>query len=327
MEFIVGALVVLGFLAIVARFIARDASGEVRLPRVVNESIGMWALRRLTGRRLGMPDEDGELDDDLVINPNAADATRAALGAVLAASASHPAAAPLPAQPAILRDAFGAERALDRVEPTRRRNLAPGRGRASRAARSPHMTSATPVLDLRRRQRAQVSRRRSRSARRLTALAAIAAVLIVAVAVGAAIGAADRSAGLQGEVLAATGRPEGTANAARAVGLSPAPSVGPRTSMPAASGPLHAGSSPSVAPPIASITCSSLALLVTCDGSGSERAVAYAFSFGSGSTLSGSSPIASNQYAIAGTYAITLTVTDAAGHPGLTPDGFTITIP
>ena len=48
-EWIVGALVVLGFVAIAVRFLPRDAAGQVRLPRVVEDSIGMWAVRRLTG--------------------------------------------------------------------------------------------------------------------------------------------------------------------------------------------------------------------------------------------------------------------------------------
>jgi pyruvate/2-oxoglutarate dehydrogenase complex dihydrolipoamide acyltransferase (E2) component len=168
-EFIVGAFVALGFLAILVRFIARDASGEVRLPRIVDDSIGMWTLRRLSGRRLGQGDGDDELDDGLVIDPNAADATRVALGAAVAATS---------------------------------------RRARSRAAVSAHMGSATPVLDLRRRQQARLGRRRSPSMRRLAAFAAIAAVLIVAIAVGAAIGAADRSPSPQGEVLAATGHPQ-----------------------------------------------------------------------------------------------------------------------
>jgi pyruvate/2-oxoglutarate dehydrogenase complex dihydrolipoamide acyltransferase (E2) component len=168
-EFIVGAFVALGFLAILVRFIARDASGEVRLPRIVDDSIGMWTLRRLSGRRLGQGDGDDELDDGLVIHPDAADATRAALGAAVAATS---------------------------------------RRAPSRAAVSAHMVSATPVLDLRRRQQARLGRRRSPSMRRLAAFAAIAAVLIVAIAVGAAIGAADRSPSPQGEVLAATGHPQ-----------------------------------------------------------------------------------------------------------------------
>jgi hypothetical protein len=152
-------------------------------------------------------------------------------------------------------------------------------------------------------------------------------VLIVAVAVGAAIGAADRAPSLQGEVLAATGRPEATADSARAVGLSAARSAPARTSTPAPSGPESAGSGPAGAPPIASITCSSVALLVTCDGSGSDPAATYAFAFESGATVSGSSPIASHQYGSAGSYTIKLTVSDAAGHPAMTPGEFTITIP
>jgi hypothetical protein len=51
-EWIVGTLVVLGFIAIVARFVPRDHAGGTRLPGIVNDSIGMWALRRLTGRPL-----------------------------------------------------------------------------------------------------------------------------------------------------------------------------------------------------------------------------------------------------------------------------------
>jgi hypothetical protein len=58
-EWIVGALVVLGFVAIAVRFVPREDAGRVRLPRIVDESVGMWALRRLTRRALWeRPDED-----------------------------------------------------------------------------------------------------------------------------------------------------------------------------------------------------------------------------------------------------------------------------
>jgi hypothetical protein len=58
-EWIVGALVVLGFVAIAVRFVPREDAGRVRLPRIVDESVGMWALRRLTRRSLSeRPDED-----------------------------------------------------------------------------------------------------------------------------------------------------------------------------------------------------------------------------------------------------------------------------
>lgn len=58
MELLATALVVVGFVAIVIRFFARDAAGELRLPRIVDDSIGMWALRRATGQSLGAHDED-----------------------------------------------------------------------------------------------------------------------------------------------------------------------------------------------------------------------------------------------------------------------------
>jgi hypothetical protein len=52
-EWIVGAFIVLGLIAVVIRFLPRDAAGVVVLPRIVNDSIGMYLLRRATGRRLG----------------------------------------------------------------------------------------------------------------------------------------------------------------------------------------------------------------------------------------------------------------------------------
>lgn len=50
MELVVGALVVLALIAILIRFAFRDASGAVRLPRIIDQSIGMWVVRRLLGR-------------------------------------------------------------------------------------------------------------------------------------------------------------------------------------------------------------------------------------------------------------------------------------
>jgi hypothetical protein len=52
-EWIVGALAAFGLIAVVLRFVARDEAGELALPRIVDESVGMWALRRVTGRPLG----------------------------------------------------------------------------------------------------------------------------------------------------------------------------------------------------------------------------------------------------------------------------------
>ena len=61
-EWIVGALVVLGFIAIALRFVPRDAAGRARLPRIVEESIGMWAVRRLTGQAASNRLDDGDTD-------------------------------------------------------------------------------------------------------------------------------------------------------------------------------------------------------------------------------------------------------------------------
>ncbi|HEY8988774.1 MAG TPA: hypothetical protein VIM39_07105, partial [Candidatus Limnocylindrales bacterium] len=53
MEFVVATLVVLGFIAIIARFAPRDDAGRVRLPGIIDQSIAMWALRRVMRRPLG----------------------------------------------------------------------------------------------------------------------------------------------------------------------------------------------------------------------------------------------------------------------------------
>jgi len=54
MELVVGLVVVVGILFVAARFLVRPGgSGAVRLPQVVDDSIGMWVLRRLSGRPLG----------------------------------------------------------------------------------------------------------------------------------------------------------------------------------------------------------------------------------------------------------------------------------
>ena len=53
MELIVAALTVMGLILVAARFLLRDEAGQLVLPRIVDDSIGMWLLRRLTGRPLG----------------------------------------------------------------------------------------------------------------------------------------------------------------------------------------------------------------------------------------------------------------------------------
>jgi hypothetical protein len=175
-ELIVGALVVLGFVAIVARFITRDETGQIRLPRIVDDSIGMWALRRITGRRLWERPWDDEQPEQIELDPTSSDPTRAALGTIARANATDPSLGPA--------------------------KVAATRYVASRHRKREIVASPTPVLDLRRRQNAE--RRRSSRLPRGAIVASVGAALIVgAIVIGLSIG---RGA-LNGAVLSSTGRP------------------------------------------------------------------------------------------------------------------------
>jgi outer membrane biosynthesis protein TonB len=90
-EWIVGAFVVLGFVAIVVRFVPRDVAGRVRLPRVIDDSIGMWALRRLTRRSLTEGPEEGDGDGVLPNRFVASAARLEALGVRPAGRVARPA--------------------------------------------------------------------------------------------------------------------------------------------------------------------------------------------------------------------------------------------
>ena len=59
-EWLVLGFVVFWLLAIVARFLPRDASGEVQLPEIVDGSIGMYTARRLLRRPTDPFDEPPE---------------------------------------------------------------------------------------------------------------------------------------------------------------------------------------------------------------------------------------------------------------------------
>jgi hypothetical protein len=50
--------------AILGRFVLRSGSGEVVLPHIVDDSIGMWVLRKVTGRRLGERQPEDDADDE-----------------------------------------------------------------------------------------------------------------------------------------------------------------------------------------------------------------------------------------------------------------------
>jgi hypothetical protein len=221
-ELLAGALVVLGFLAILVRFIGRDSSGEIRLPRVVDDSIGMWTLRRITGLPLGERAWDDESDGDQQLDPNAPEPTRAALGAITVANAAGATAiavstangAKATVVPARVVQAPGARTP---VPPTRDIAVRPRARR--RPGHSASMLSPTPVLDLRRRQQALARPRRSFWRRHSIVIGVAAVVVVVAIV---ALGFAAQQQPPQGQVLAATGRPQLPGQAAAgAVGESP----------------------------------------------------------------------------------------------------------
>jgi len=63
------------------------------------------------------------------------------------------------------------------------------------------------------------------------------------------------------------------------------------------------------------MSCSAVALLATCNANGSTGAATYQFDFGDGTpAVQGPSPLALHAYLAAGTYTVTLTVTDVQGH-------------
>ena len=55
--------------------------------------------------------------------------------------------------------------------------------------------------------------------------------------------------------------------------------------------------------------------LATCNGNASTGATTYQFDFGDGTpAVTGQSPLALHTYVAAGTYTVTLTVSDGQGH-------------
>lgn len=164
----------------------------------------MWALRRVTGRRLWERPWDDELANDAGLDPNANDPSRAAVGATAAANAAVKAPDPALA----------------------RRPVAPARYVAARHRKREIVASPTPVLDLRRRIQARrpapVPRRR-----RVAGLGLVAAALLVVVV---ALGLLFLPRPPHGQVLDSTGRSQSSQVAiAPTVGAtsSPAPSTAP----------------------------------------------------------------------------------------------------
>jgi hypothetical protein len=82
------------FLATALRFMPRDASGRRRLPRIIDQSVGMYLMRRLLGGSVDVVEETDLLDEP----PSTGVPASAGLGAGLAAGGGF-ARSPRPTMP------------------------------------------------------------------------------------------------------------------------------------------------------------------------------------------------------------------------------------
>jgi hypothetical protein len=188
--------VVIAFVAIVWRFLPRAADGSIRLPTVIDESVGMWFVRSALGRATDPVDLD-----DLTLPQPAADEIAYRIGV--------PGAPPptLPTRAVVSPVSSNGEPVLSSPP---QGAIAP----TGRAARAP----------------ADGSVGRRRTARPSGALAAqrrwAGAVALVAVIV-AVTALALRSRQLDGEVMSATGTPAGSVGQGFVTGEGDAPTETP----------------------------------------------------------------------------------------------------
>ena len=287
MELLVAALVVVGLIVVAGRFLFRSRSGEIVLPAILDESVGMWAIRRVTGLRLW--EHEDQPDDEVAAS--AAAPPGSAAGAGWSAPATTAVAWP---------DA----------DPNARYQSA-RRSAAAAAAGGVAGTPAGPAATI-----------GSRWPNRLAMLLAIVSLLMIVFTVvgltvlprdvgdGAGAGRPNGSGGPGGSAAAvvpgSTG-PGGSASPSGAAGRSSkpagsaAPSGGTRSSTAPASSPAAPPSrnpaptplrrrspSPTPAatptpPPLkAALSCSAVVLLATCNGTASTGATTYRFDFGDG---------------------------------------------
>jgi hypothetical protein len=323
-EFLVAALIVAVLLVVAGRFLFRSPSGEVVLPSVIDESVGMWALRRVTGLRLWErpdPNEDARAAAEAVAWPDAdARARYEASRGIAAASASGA--------------ALGTRGAS--------RNRWPNRLAALLAVVSIAMIAIT-VVGLTVLPRGDPGSSGGPDQGGASA------------GPGGSSLAVATASGSPGAV--ASGSPVATAPAASArasaagptpsavAGRTTAPSIGPvvtpaptpsavrptpaPTAKPSAASTPTPTPTPAVTPPPgplkASLSCSAVALLATCDASGSTGATTYEIDWGDGTPAdSGPSPFLLHTYLATGTFKVTLTVSDGTGHTAKDSTNLTI---
>jgi hypothetical protein len=315
-EWIVGALVVLGFVAIAVRFVPRDDALRVRLPRIVDDSLGMWALRRLTRRPLG--DSGGVGPGPIVPSRFVASAARLeALGV----------------RPAGRARSSGSTRRLSGVtrvagSTTRRRQADPAASMAQQrrlAAIAAILVVGAVALGVVLASRGPQGEVHGATGR--PALSNVSPSLSI-------FSSPSTEAQVATPTLASTKRPIAPVATPRRT-PTPAPQATPRPTAtpkptPTPTPTLAPTASPTPTatpppPPVASVACTSSSLTVTCDASDSARAMTYQFVFDNGPTFDGSDATAMFTYPDGGTYTITLTVADSLGRTSTDVD--TVTVP
>jgi hypothetical protein len=323
-EFVVATLVVVGFIAIIARFAPRDDAGRARMPGIIDQSIAMWALRGVMHRPLGARTND--------VAAAAGSQPRSAIGRTTpATSGVADGAGPAPAASARYVASAARLQAL---------GIHPSRPSSSESAEQPRAASSVSGarVEPRRRWRAAPS---GATERRLAAIAAAAILAVAALALGAGLLAGEPG----GKVLGETGQPAlnvassasasdvATQPSAALVSPSPSPSaqtpiasVRPtaspnptRTPTPAQTRSPSPTSRPAATPPPAPIAGFSFVVsgtTVTFTDESTGTGLTYSWDFGDASTSSLRDPV--HPYAAAGTrYVVKLTIADALGRSAL----------
>jgi PKD domain len=350
-EFVVATLVVLGFIAIIARFAPRDDAGRVRLPGIVDQSIAMWALRRVTGRPLGVRTDDAaaaagaaqpRTANAPTIPASAGGAGRAgpapAASARFVASAarlqalgihpSRPASSVLAQRPPTATSISGP--VVASAARLQALGIHPSRPASSVSAEAPPAATSIsgPTVAPRRRWRAAPS---GATERRLAAVAAAAILAVAALALGAGLLAGEPA----GKVLGETGRPAlNVASSASASEIAVQPSVALASTSPSAEtstpvvtpkptpaqtrGPSPTSKAAPTAPPapIAGFSYVVSGTTVTFTDESTGTGLTYSWDFGDASTSTLRDPV--HRYANAATrYVVMLTITDALGRSAL----------
>jgi hypothetical protein len=183
------AFVVVALAAIVWRFTPRSADGSMRLPTLIDRSVGMWLLRRALGRT-GNADRVADDERSPVADWNANAGRDVAPGS------------PLPTMPTrfvVSSASFRAQPATPEASPERepRRTTTPVASLAARSASAGR--GSTYAARPRRPSGALAAQRRSAGAVAL----AVVAIAVTTIALG--------TRQLEGQVLSATGTPAGSA--------------------------------------------------------------------------------------------------------------------